>query len=1375
MQSKKEIEIQKDNYGAINAIRGYRRQFLYSLYRILKDREKDLIFQPEGLFEDLDIKNSKGEYIETIQIKNTKGVLSFSDLFSKKDSFFKRAKNAINAGALEIKLICFGQISDELKDTSLNRVRNKLLKKGFTENQILKISSSYAFEIVTEDDIRSKIIGIIKNIELFTDPEVTIDLLLYWLYQTAEFQQTITSRDIVTQLNLICKYVSERIDLHTNFGRVIQPLELKRYSKENIELYKEGFYYGVSAKYEHILADVDIIRNDRLVEIQNAFKESTVVFIHGASGQGKSTLAYRYLKWNSSQFASYELKLTSDFAEVRRTINSLESLCKDLKFPVVLYIDVTSQYLYWEEIIKDLYDKTNIHFLVTIRQEDWNKLSIKQHFKFLDIELNFDKEEARELYSSISQYKTDLKFVNFEESWSHIGENSPLLEYVYLLTQGETLKSRLKEQLGRIQEKVESLGTKDIEVLRFVCLADSFNSRINYKQLINYIGISNPITYIDFFRNEYLIQLTDDKHYLIGLHPVRSKIITEILFNEDIFVDKFEYIDNSLNLVHEHDLHNFLLRAFEDKYEINRCIACLSKINFTTWSGYKNAIKGLIWKGAFDFVFHENLNVFNELYQTFKESWFLFLNIDFSGQNKNESILNIIKILQKDEEISNNIIEKYNTVNRKLTPQAHIYNYCIQWLSNKTQISASANNDIDWNSYGEFLFWLTQSNTKIDINIDVKSIKKFFEVTECISCMSTILLGLKLSNQSDADNILALEEIFLEKIRTRHNIIVLSISKKKVTTKYFFDLVDGNEDSREKATKNPFLEKTMEIQYYLRQAFPEKREFEINGYGYNIFSLDVPDDTHKCMPIENLPLKYLLGINGLIINQFNNSLRLDTWKAYVRKIVDKRRNHVQALNLFKQGLILYFKNNDRGINHLIDHEKEIKTKIAEENYSFPKCAIDKWGYQSENDDNEHLDNSINSKTKPNYVLSKFEKFNSSKQNYFNSSQNFINQSFTEIANTLKRTFDPQTEIEDDNLRNVSEINLFDSLYNLICFHEEFDHHFSKFIDPSETRGLTKIETSTLIELMSIWKIFLYSPNRINKSVERMANINFELTKNQFMHNILKEFIKLKKELGYIHNLKTQIPEKRLVIQINTSHEDYSNSLGVCFQFIFNVFSSIKHTSIKNLFTKLNFEKISIIPLFKGNPINKKYLELPIFRVDKINEIINSGKEINNLFEIFDFPTDITKDLLEKEGLIPWDEQIPEIYYYEQFMGLVMSIKYILIQVKELQLEFINLDNIGRKVFIDYQSKAIESFKKLIKTNESGIEALNSISSIKNETFSEIKTCISQSIHLINELRTNEDLITVDLELITNYSAILEDKYLIFSELMVLDFLKTSNE
>ena len=234
-------KLQETNNGAVNAIRGYRRQFLYSLYRLIKDKDCDYIFEPEGFFEDLDIKDHTGKYIETIQVKNTSGTLVFSDLFSKKDSFFKRARKAINSDAKIVKLVCFGELSDELKDASLLKIKKKLKKKGFKENQITDIANSYDFELVSEDEIQTWILSYIKKLGNFIDPVITLDLLLFWLYKVAEKRLPITTKEFVFQLNQIGKYISERIDFHKSFGSTIKPLETKVFSEERISQYKEGF------------------------------------------------------------------------------------------------------------------------------------------------------------------------------------------------------------------------------------------------------------------------------------------------------------------------------------------------------------------------------------------------------------------------------------------------------------------------------------------------------------------------------------------------------------------------------------------------------------------------------------------------------------------------------------------------------------------------------------------------------------------------------------------------------------------------------------------------------------------------------------------------------------------------------------------------------------------------------------------------------------------------------------------------------------------------------------------------------------------------------------------------------------------------------
>lgn len=73
---------------AIAALKGYRTQFLYSLHRIVFGVTDDYVYHIEGEFEDLDIIDNNGKYVECLQVKNLSDSLTFSDLFSAKDSIY---------------------------------------------------------------------------------------------------------------------------------------------------------------------------------------------------------------------------------------------------------------------------------------------------------------------------------------------------------------------------------------------------------------------------------------------------------------------------------------------------------------------------------------------------------------------------------------------------------------------------------------------------------------------------------------------------------------------------------------------------------------------------------------------------------------------------------------------------------------------------------------------------------------------------------------------------------------------------------------------------------------------------------------------------------------------------------------------------------------------------------------------------------------------------------------------------------------------------------------------------------------------------------------------------------------------------------------
>ncbi|UGS23133.1 dsDNA nuclease domain-containing protein [Flavobacterium channae] len=801
--------------GAVAALKGYRTQFLYSLCKILTDYDKGYNFHIEGKFEDLDIFDNDGNYIETIQIKNQSGTLSFSDLFSKQSSFFKRGEKVVSLNKeAKIKLVSFGNVSDELKNKET--LSKKLTNKNFNKDSIKKLLQNFSVEIATEDNLMFLILDKLKELSIFTDPNIALELLIFWIYKLAEADTPIQASQLIINLERIGNFANQQKSFNDSFFNTIIPLSTKSVDAENLEVLKQNFYYGVSSRYEHIFANLDVIREDKLNKIDKALKSKDVVFIYGASGQGKSALAYRYLKDFVSNATAYELKISQSLQDIYKVISSLEALSKGLSFPITIYIDVPPQNFNWNEIIKELNGKKNLKFIITIRQEDWNKTTdLQQFYDFEDIELTFDKTEAKYIYENLSNIKEDLQFTDFEESWQVFGNKGLLLEYIYLINQGSTLKSRLYEQINNIRSFVAEKKTEELEILRYVSLSDSFNSKISYKKLIKELKIKEPIKYIKDLQKEYLIQYTEDGEYLTGLHPIRSRIITEILFDEDVYVDIFDYINSSLNLINEEDLLNYLLFSFSKGYHPNICLSNLKVISLKSWQGYLNVFNALLWKGIYDFTMEQNIGTFDEAYELYGKAWYLLLNFILT----NDKLLDDEDFILKNK--SEEFLQKNKQLRSKITDKENIYCYCKIWLKSIKKIEISPINALDWKSLGEFTFWLNHLKSDISIKITNDLFISFFSKSiDNVKEQATVLLGLKSINY-DENLILRLEKYFLTNVRLKFDIIFFNIVDKEIETIYIYNFLDKNQAKGLNSLSVNLLD-------ILRKGFPVNRQQKVD-------------------------------------------------------------------------------------------------------------------------------------------------------------------------------------------------------------------------------------------------------------------------------------------------------------------------------------------------------------------------------------------------------------------------------------------------------------------------------------------------------------------------------------------------------------------
>ena len=288
--------------GATAAFRGFRLQTLYILSRLIDVEHQDLLFRPEGK-EDLDIYTSDGQLLETVQVKAYSANLTLSNLASEpNDTFFDRSlRNRADFPDSTIRIVSFGPIGPEFEQAwssegnERERVHNKLIEGGYTKQDIAALLS-IRLDKVDEAELERNVFAFLRKTLTGGDPSNAFELLMYWVCRVSERREQISYSDVIGKLTNVGRYLEARSAYYDEwFTSILLLPDASDSNGVDKQRLAQEYSQGVDARYEHILAGLDIVRSEKLTEIHRKFESSSVVIVHGASGQGKSTLAFRYL------------------------------------------------------------------------------------------------------------------------------------------------------------------------------------------------------------------------------------------------------------------------------------------------------------------------------------------------------------------------------------------------------------------------------------------------------------------------------------------------------------------------------------------------------------------------------------------------------------------------------------------------------------------------------------------------------------------------------------------------------------------------------------------------------------------------------------------------------------------------------------------------------------------------------------------------------------------------------------------------------------------------------------------------------------------------------------------------------------------------
>ena len=1057
----------KSDTGAKAAWKGFSSQTLYIAYRLLMDEDGGEYY-PEDI-EDLVIKKD-GAIVEAVQIKNIASDLTLSSLASTKTSkggegFFNRmcSLHALDKSFSGVKIVYFGRLGAEFQEVANdNKEIKMILVNRLKEKHKLSVEDatwlidSLKFEKVTLEDLQENLNEQIRSyVPVMPAPELAQELLVQYISGLSNSKGYTTLAMWKDKIHEIGVSISAIDGFYKEYNKSLVCLSELKLNTSQEQLQNE-FSQGVSVHPSHIRSGVDVKREYWLKKIQFAIEKNGVAVIKGVSGQGKTALCYRYLLDTYPEGCVFCVRTIATETQAQNLVTALDGLGKHNE-NLIIYIDVQPGEMLWAFLIQELQTRgLEIPVLVSIRDEDYNVTPLNgKAIKYDVVELALSKEEAEDIYNIFTGERPHPIYRTFEEAWIAFGGGGPLIEFVYLLSNNQTLTERLHYQIDAlIKEKVSDDW---LELLQLVCYAGRLGANVDFLSAKKEIHCSTMQSAIQRLKDEYLIRVTDGNK-LEALHPVRAQIVFDTLCVQTGTTEK-DIVFKTVPCVESKNIRVILMDYFshqpcnlDDLYQLSRC-------EFTDWIGFASVIKTMLWLDAKRYV-DCNMAAIQDLIKKRGKGWLCFLPLDLSGvYHCNEIIVETMKEFSifKDKEALQRAIDE---IKNSLTSLTIDYQATDYFVKNCCLPSLLPQTDEDKSSFGYALFWMAKRDCEVHMIIEPD------EIAQCI-CSGDL--------QAAADVVRGLSEhtVFSEAYQTaanrlinkliaEMNIIYFTEDENEIVCKFIPPL--ENEVTIPEKIKNLNQYWRIKMLDILEQMYPQKEYIDIELLGIDLLDdLGIkPLDYKLRMHKDTRYNSWVSEVNGWVKIRIDYTQRPESWGQYVAE-VDRIRTDVNKLieqtirlidDIYKKGR--FTKERWKQIE---DQISVFRRHTFAENH-LPISAVDPYCLYSEEKNN--IPASEYFPMRQLLSVEKYKRFRKYFNKVYSSLDNFYNQ-FTEVLLVRIKKQDI-TSIRNPRL---AMFDLYSAAKDFCDFCHEYDSLFLEY--SSLSTSFKQEEVENLLTLLNVWR------------------------------------------------------------------------------------------------------------------------------------------------------------------------------------------------------------------------------------------------------------------------------------------------------------------
>lgn len=706
------------------------------------------------------------------------------------------------------------------------------------------------------------------------------------------------------------------------YMRYIVPFDEFSENSTSLEKLQQEYREGIAAQPVHIRNGLDVRRIEWINLIEEKFEESSIVVIRGASGQGKSSLAYRYLleHFDEGQILCVP-KITSE-SSIWEIVRFLK---KELEnFEYIIYYDVQPGDEYWGTFLSTFSTYlSNASLLVTVREDDYN-LNKASHgsVRYQEVSLELNEDEARDIYSRYNQHE----FRSFDDLWENFGNGGPLLEFIYLLTHSVTLEEKINAQITHISTDIEE--REWFNVLAIIAIAGQYDLDIRLDRLYANIELKNVSKLLQKFEKEFFIKITDNRERVKCLHSVRARLILKSL--EGKF--GFDYLNSLLSTLAVIDVSTIylLLEYFEESGADNEIIDKLSEVSYNNLDIVVDVLRGLLWLSV-KYYIAENKDVIDEGDKLFANNYVMLALGDITGFiNTNNYKYEFLEIL--DKQMPGSLDSAQGLVAKQ--PKRFLdYDYAKRFLENISDFVADyvRSNSVNGSNLGYLLFWASKLHVGINIssNIIFDNPKDYVEIALLIKGFIHNGNTLKVDELKSAYEKDILCDANVVSLREKDNEIYA-----EVVPDYYSAITENNE------LKNAaYNEKCMHVVNILSCLYPRVERYNVLLLGTRIAGISVPD-TEKHIPREKFYDKWITEINGFCLRLCKYKNAPESWK----EVFDNINVHRNTITEFFEELLIQLGRLYRGKTFLNSKLNKLILKLKKEKeFSIPKSALDKFG------------------------------------------------------------------------------------------------------------------------------------------------------------------------------------------------------------------------------------------------------------------------------------------------------------------------------------------------------------------------------------------------------------------------------------------------